>query len=148
MRSPPVPVKANLSMVPIETLDRRGVGRSPWLSAGSDRTEAAAPADGPVGRASRASDSGGSGERGPRIEPAATRPRGRGERGTSGASGAAGARTEPGAGAGAGPQEESFTSMPMAGQISQTNTPRTIISRMLAGMPARKNSLVLNWPLR
>jgi hypothetical protein len=35
----------------------------------------------------------------------------------------------------------------MAGQISQTKMPRTTRSRMLAGTPALKNSLLVNCPL-
>ena len=39
------------------------------------------------------------------------------------------------------------TGIPITGQIHQTKMPITIISNMLAGMPAIKNSEVLNCPL-
>jgi hypothetical protein len=45
------------------------------------------------------------------------------------------------------PLQPICTGIPIIGQISQTNRARTTISSTLAGIPATKNSLVVNNPL-
>lgn len=45
------------------------------------------------------------------------------------------------------PNHPTNTGIPISGQINHTKSPITAISKILAGIPAAKNSPVLNWPL-